>query len=535
MVTEKDKPRIALPATAILVLLCVAQFLDAMDISSMGIIAPIIQREFAMSPQGLQWLVSGYALGFGGFLLLGGRVADLFGRKRVFLLSMALFVLASLVGGLATSDEALIAARIAKGVFAGFTAPAALSLLLSQYTDPAARNRALGVYSATSAVGFALGMIIGGFVGDISWRLAFFLPVPVGLAVIWAGLLGLAPDRPSRDAKRFDVMGAVMATTALLAIVFGATQAATYGWGSDDALVPLIAGGGLLAVFIAYQRRAKVPLIPLGIFRRPGLSYASLMAFMLQGNYIGFQFVVVLYLQTVLHWTALQSALAFALGGLIVMTTATKFAALALRIGPLPLIVGGFVVETLAFAWFLLAGTIPVIVLVVVMGILLGSGFAATFPAINIRGLSDTREEEHGLASGIILSAFSIGGGMVLSVVASVFAASSSEGLVRFHHAVLLVVVLSIITTLMAVFGWHRGKSKVSRGVKQSKKWKTAIVVWLAIYPLITAIFLAFGGQIGQINPIPLRTLVLTLVIVPFMVYILIPFVQRVLSRWLTK
>lgn len=337
MTRMTTQPRIVLSAGVVLALLCVAQFLDAMDISSMGIIAPLIQREFAVSPQGLQWLVSGYALGFGGFLLLGGRIADLFGRRRVFLVSMTLFALASLAGGLANSETALIAARIAKGVFAGFTAPTALSLLLAQYTEPSARNRALGIYSATSAIGFASGMIIGGFVGDISWRLAFFLPVPIALAVIGVGLLGLAPDKPTHRSRRFDLLGAVMITVALLAIVFGATQAATYNWGSHQALLPLLTGIALLGAFIVYQYRASAPLMPLSIFRRPGLSYASIMAFMLQGNYIGFQFVAVLYLQTVLHWSALQSALAFALGGLIVTCTATRFAALALKIGPSPI------------------------------------------------------------------------------------------------------------------------------------------------------------------------------------------------------
>lgn len=458
MVKTIGKTHIALPASAILALLCVAQFLDAMDISSMGVIAPLIQREFAMSPQSLQWLVSGYALGFGGFLLLGGRVADLFGRRRVFLVSMALFALASLAGGLATNETALIAARITKGICAGFSAPAALSLLLAQYAEPSDRNRALGVYSATSAVGFALGMVIGGFVGGISWRLAFFLPVPVALIVIAMGLFGLAPDKPARGSKQFDLLGAIMGTTALLAIVFGATQAATYSWGSRHALIPLLTGAALLGAFVAYQRRASTPLMPLGIFRRPGLSYASIMAFMLQGNYIGFQFVVVLYLQTVLHWTALQSALAFALGGLIVTLTATRFAALALKTGPLPLIVGGFIIETLAFAWFLLFDTIPIVVLVSIMGLLLGSGFAAIFPATNIHGLSAAREEEHGLASGIILSAFSIGGGIVLSVVTSIFAASGPEGTVRFRNAVLLVVALSAVTALAGAITWHRHK-----------------------------------------------------------------------------
>ncbi|EDK72697.1 major facilitator superfamily MFS_1 [candidate division TM7 genomosp. GTL1] len=448
--------RYVLPASAVVFLLCIAQFLDGMDVSSMGVVLPVIQRELGMGAQSLQWIVSGYVLGYGGFLLLGGRVADLFGRRRVFLISMLVFGLASLAGGLATEGWMLIAARIVKGICAGFTGPAALSLLLGLFQDPAKRNAALGTFSSVGALGFALGQVIGGFLGDISWRFTMLLPVPVAFVVVILGMLTLTRDAKTQGAKQFDLVGAVTGTLALLSIVFGATQAATFGWISAAALIPLGIGLALFIAFLAYEKRAKTPLMPLEIFRRPGLGYASALGLFIVGNYIAFQFIAVLYMQIVLHWSAFQSSLAFVFGGLIVVFAATRFARLALRIGAVPLIVAGFLAELSGFSWFLLLDNIPSVLLVVVMQILIGTGFAMAYPAINIQGLSGAHQDEHGLASGIILSSFQVGGGIILAIVASVFAASSPEGLIRYQNGLIAVVTSALLAISIAAYGWQR-------------------------------------------------------------------------------
>lgn len=452
------KARLALPASAILVLLCIAQFLEGMDVSSMGVTLPIIQKELGMNAQSLQWIVSGYVLGFGGFLLLGGRVSDLFGRRRVFLLSMLVFALASLVAGIAGNGELIIAARIVKGICAGFAAPAALALLLGLYRNPAERNRALGVFATTGAVGFASGLVIGGVLADISWRLTALMPMVVALAVVAVGALSLSHDKPVRSGKKqFDLVGAVMITSALLAVVLGATQAATYGWLSPLSLAPLAAGVALFAAFLGYERRIKEPLIPPDIFSRPGLGFGSLMAFFLVGNYMSFQFAATLYYQQELGWSALQAGLAFLIGGACVVFGATRFAKLALRIGPVPVIVAGMAIQLPGYiAWLLLLGHVDGVILVLTQQILGGIGFAAAYPAINIKALAETREDEHGLASGIILSAFQIGGGIILAVVASVFAASNPEGLSKYSNAVVVVSILSLASTLLATYGWQR-------------------------------------------------------------------------------
>ncbi|HVQ44567.1 MAG TPA: MFS transporter [Candidatus Saccharimonadia bacterium] len=457
MSTVLAKPQLALSTGGILALLCIAQFLDGMDISSTAVVLPAIQHALGMDAQSLQWIVSGYVLGYGGFLLLGGRVADLFGRRRVFLLSMLLFALASLVAGLTSEPWLLIAARIIKGICAGFTGPAALSLLLGLHQEPAKRTHALGVFSSTGAAGFALGMVIGGLVGNLSWRYTMLLPAPIALVVVAIGALALERDKPSQKSKRFDLPGSVMGTVALLLIVFGAAQAASYGWISMAALGPLGAGLALLGLFLHHEHtRAAAPLLPLAIFRRPGLSYASLLAFLMQGNYVAFQFVAVLYLQNVLGWSPFQSALSFAFGGSIVALSATKFAKLSFRIGTIPLIIAGLLLQTLGFAWFILLDSVPNLVLVAILQLFIGLGFAMAFPSINIKGLAQTRESEHGLASGIVLSAFQIGSGIILAVVASLFASSTAIGLGRYRFALLLVLALATFSVIVAVTGGRR-------------------------------------------------------------------------------
>jgi MFS family permease len=426
--TSEKRARWALPAAVLLGLLCIAQFLDAMDISSMGVILPIIQQDLGMSPQYLQWIISGYVLGFGGFLLLGGRVADLFGRRRVFLISVVLFALASLAGGFAQEGWQVIASRIFKGIFAGFTAPAALSLLLGLYQDPKERNRALGIFSAMGAAGFVLGVVIGGLLGDISWRLAFFLPVPIALVVAVLVALGLPADAKNASTKQFDLIGAITGTAALLFIVFGATQAATYGWLSISTFGPLLLGIVLFLAFLAYERRAKAPLMPLTIFRQRGLGFASAMAFFMQGNYAAYQFVVALFFQSKLGWSASQTVLVFVFSGVIVAVLAPRFAKLAHRIGAEKVLLLGMVLEMLGVVWFLLAHTmLDPVILMGVAQVLIGGGIAAALPGFNIAGLTYAKEKDHGLASGIVLSSLQIGGGVIVAIAASIFAISGEH------------------------------------------------------------------------------------------------------------
>src|SRR6185437_4748366 len=225
--------RLSKTAWAALLVLCGALFLDALDVSMIGVALPSIRTDLHMSTSSLQWVVSAYVLGYGGFLLLGGRVADLLGRRRVFLVSLGVFIVASGLGGFATGATVLIATRFVKGISAAFTAPAGLSIITTSFPEGAARNKALSIYTATGATGFSLGLVFGGLLTEIGWRWVFFLPVPVALATL-AGALRFVPNAggPVARSRGFDLAGAVALTGAMLLLVFTLVEAPTAGWGS---------------------------------------------------------------------------------------------------------------------------------------------------------------------------------------------------------------------------------------------------------------------------------------------------------------
>jgi MFS family permease len=420
-----------------LVVLCAVNFLDAMDVSSMGPTLPRIEDALRMSPAGLQWVVSAYVLGYGGFLLLGGRMADLFSRRRLLLGSLVVFAVASLVGGFANSGALLIAARLVKGISAAFMAPAALAILLATWSEQEARDRALGRFISIAAAGFALGLVLGGALTGASWRLTMFLPAAIAVVLLAASWRVVAAE-VTNDGPRagIDAVGAAMITAGLLAIVFGVSHAATSSWTDATTLVTLAVGLVLLIGFVPFERRREAPLVPVGIFRRPGLARANVNALFFQGVYVAFQFVATLYYQTVLGWTPLDAGLAFLLGGVIVLVAAPRFAARVARFGPWPLVTFGMVLQALGYLWFTQFGHIDSIVPVVVQQLLVGTGFAAVYPSLTIAAVRNARPDEQGLASGMFIAAVQIGSGTVLAVVASVFASNAGTGLRAYHAGV---------------------------------------------------------------------------------------------------
>src|SRR5215475_6358835 len=260
-----------------LLVLCGALFLDAIDVSMIGVALPSIQTDLHMSTSSLQWVVSAYVLGYGGFLLLGGRAADLFGRRRMFLISLGVFVVASTLGGFAHDGSLLIATRFVKGMSAAFTAPAGLSIITTSFAQGAARNKAISIYTATGATGFSLGLVFGGLLTEIGWRWVFFLPAPVALAALLAGIRLVPSDaRSARASRSFDVAGALTLTAAMLLLVFTVVEAPSVGWGAARTLVSFAGVAGLLAAFVAIEQRVSVPLVRLGILRSASLVQANL-------------------------------------------------------------------------------------------------------------------------------------------------------------------------------------------------------------------------------------------------------------------
>src|SRR4051812_10207911 len=308
-----------------LVVLCGALFLDALDISMVGVALPSIRTDLNMTTSALQWVVSGYVLGYGGLLLLGGRAADLLGRRRVLIAALAVFAVGSLLGGLVSTPELLIAARFVKGVAAAFTAPAALSIITTTFAEGPARNKALSIFSVTGASGFSLGLVMSGLLTEVGWRYPLLLPGPVALIVLIAAIKLVPNDgKPARDGRGYDLGGAVTSTVAMLLLVYTIVQAPEAGWGSAMTIGSVVGGIGLLVAFVTIERRTSHPLVRLGILRSGSLVRANLGAMIFFGSYVGFQFVVMQYMQRLVGWSALQTALAFLPAAVIVAASSTK-------------------------------------------------------------------------------------------------------------------------------------------------------------------------------------------------------------------
>jgi len=409
-------------ASGALLVLCAALFLDAMDVSSTGVALPSIRTDLDMSTSSLQWVVSGYVLGYGGFLLLGGRAADLLGRRRMFLVSLGVFLVASALGGLANDGTLLIATRFIKGVSAAFTAPAGLSIITTSFPEGPARNRALSIYTATGATGFSLGLVLSGLLTEIGWRWVFFFPVPIALITLLAAIR-LVPDqgRPAPAAGGFDVAGAVTMTAAMLLLVFTVVEAPEAGWTSTRTLGSLAAVAVILAAFVWREQRAAAPLVRLGILRSGSLVRANLGAMSLIGGWFGFQFIATLYMQQLRGWSALETGLAILPGGLLVAVLSPRIAPLVGRFGVTPLIVAGLSMTVGAYALFLPIGLdssyatamLPTFVLA-------GLGFALAYGPLNIAATNGVAPEEQGLAGGLVNTSFQFGGALVLAVVTAV-------------------------------------------------------------------------------------------------------------------
>jgi MFS family permease len=456
-VTATDTPALSRREWAALLVLCGALFLDALDVSMMGVALPSIRTDLHMSTSSLQWVVSAYVLGYGGFLLLGGRAADLLGRRRVFLISLAVFLVASGLGGLATAGSVLIATRFIKGVSAAFTAPAGLSIITTTFAEGPARNKALSIYTATGATGFSLGLVIGGMLTELGWRWVFFLPVPVALVTL-LGAIKLVPRgglRPVVTRRSFDVAGAVTMTGAMLLLVYTLVEAPTAGWTSARTLASFAAAVALLVAFVVRELQAGSPLVRLGILRSGALVRANLGAMALFGSWVGFQFVTTLYMQQLRGWSALDTGLAIFPAGLIVALLSSRIASLVGRFGVTRLIITGMASIIVAYALFVPIGLHSSYALAMLPTfILAGFGFALAFGPLNILATNGIASTEQGLAGGLLNTSFQFGGALVLAVVTAVYNANVGVGgsqqalLDGFHPAIVVSVVAAALGLL---------------------------------------------------------------------------------------
>ncbi len=411
----------------ILILLALAQFMVVLDVSIVNVALPVLQRSLGISITDLQWIVTAYTICFGGFLLLGGRAADLFGRRKIFLMGVAFFATASLIAGLSTSSEMLIIMRGIQGLAAAFMSPAALSIVLVTYKEGHERNIALSVWGAVAAGGAAVGLLLGGLLTEyLNWRWNFFINVPVGL-LVFAGVMKVVDSHESEEKHNdLDLPGALTVTAGLMMLVYGLVKAPQYGW--TDQLILIYLGGAavLLAAFIWNEMRAKHPLVPLAIFKIRNLSGADLTQLPMAAAMFATFYFVSIYVQNVLGFSPVRTGLSFLIMPVVLAATAANVPNVIKKIGykkilmVAPLGVAGALfwlahLPVMANYW---TDIMPALVLMAV-----GMGF--TFVAVTVAATSGVPGHQSGLASGLLNTAQQIGGSLGLAVLSGLAASAT--------------------------------------------------------------------------------------------------------------
>jgi MFS family permease len=437
---------------ALLAVLCGVLFLDGLDVSMVGMALPSIRSELGLTTSQLQWVVSGYVLGYGGLLLLGGRAADLLGRRRVLLAGLSVFLVASAIGGLVNDGTLLVITRVIKGMSAAFTAPAGLSIITTTFEEGPNRNRALAYYTATGASGFSLGLVFGGLLTELGWRWTFLLPVPFALAILLLARRVVPRDRLIPGARRYDIAGALTITAAMLLLVRTVVEAPEVGWADPVTIGSFAAVVALLSAFVTIERRSAHPLVRLGILRSGPLVRANLGMATMFGAYVGFQFVGTLYLQTMHGWSPVETALAFLPGGLLVALGSSRIGPLIDRFGTARVIAVGMAAFVAGYALFLRFDGSPSFAdLMLPTMLLIGFGFALAFPSQNVQAVAGIPDHEQGLASGLVNTSFQLGGAIGLAIVTAVV--SGDMSLDAFRPAIAVVAGLSALGLLVALFG----------------------------------------------------------------------------------
>ncbi|HSC49742.1 MAG TPA: MFS transporter [Gaiellaceae bacterium] len=411
-----------------LALIVTAQFMVILDVAIVNVALPSIKSDLDFSQASLQWVISAYAIMFGGVLLLGGRLADVLGRRRLFVGGLALFTASSLLCGLAWSEASLIAFRAVQGLGGALLAPAALSLLMTTFAEGRERNLALGIYGAASGSGAAVGVLLGGVLTSyLSWSWVFFINVPVGLAAIaLAPVLLTAGARSARS--HFDVPGAVSITAGLMLLVYATTRATTDGWTAPVTLTLFGVSALLVAAFVAIELRSPAPLLPLRIFRSGTLTGANAAMAIVGAVAFSEFFLLTLYLQDVLDYSAIESGVAFSGFALTVVVVSNLAQMIVTRIGVRPTLAAGLLASVLSVAWLT---RLPVeghyfwdLFPAFVLG---GAGMGMSFVPVTIASLSGVERADAGVASGLVNTSRQIGGAVGLAAVSAIAATSSSS------------------------------------------------------------------------------------------------------------
>jgi EmrB/QacA subfamily drug resistance transporter len=457
---------------------CLGQFMVVLDATVVNVALPAMRRGLHLSASDLQWIVNAYLLTLGGLILLGGRLGDHFGRRRVYLAGAALFSLASLAGGLAPSGAVLLAARAVQGVGAALLAPGTLSLLTSVYTERRARTRALMVWSVVSASGATLGIVLGGVLTEFAgWRWVLFVNVPIGVLVLVLGRIAL-PEAVRRGSARasLDVPGALTITAALSALAYGVAETERYGWGSPRTLGVLAAAGALGVIAVAIESRAKNALIPFAILRRRAVATAIAMMLILGGVINATIYFQSLWLQFVRGYSPLGAGLLLLPGGVVIIATQTFASRATTRYGPALVAAVSLAIVAAAALWLSRWGAHGSVVLEQTLpSMLFASGGSVCFLALTVLMTSSIEHEHSGLGSGLFNASRQVGGSITLAVV-TVIAATHARALAGGHRvsrsdtaagygfALVVVTGLAVAGVALAVYARRSGGAARRRG-----------------------------------------------------------------------
>ncbi len=411
-----------------LALLCAVQFMVVLDVAIVNVALPSIQADLGFSQQNLQWVISAYALVFGGFLLLGGRAADLLGRRRVFVAGTIVFTVGSLLCGLAWSEASLIGARAFQGLGAAAITPAALSILVTTFKEGRERNIALGAWGAVGGFGAAAGVLFGGILTDLlSWEWIFFVNVPVGLVALALTPL-LLSESLDKHGQGFDALGAILVTSGLSIFVLGITQGRDWGWSSAETIGVFVAAAGLLVGFVLWELRAKDPLVPFSIFRLQTLTAANAVGFILGTAMFAMFLMLTLYMQEVLGYSPLETGVGYLAVAGTAIIWANVAAAAVNRVGVKPALVFGMSLMTVGLLYFTQVSVGGSYWTDLFPGFLIiGLGLPFAFVPVTIAAVAGTKPGEAGLASGLINTAQQIGGAVGIAILSTIAVSTTSD------------------------------------------------------------------------------------------------------------
>ena len=447
-----------------LIVLCFGDLMIVLDTTIVNVALPSIRADLGFSQTSLVWVVNAYMLTFGGFLLLGGRLGDLFGHRRLFLLGITLFTLASLACGLANAQVPLIAARAVQGLGGAVVSAVALSLIMNLFTEAAERAKAMGIFGFVMAGGGSIGVLLGGLLTDaLDWHWIFLVNLPIGVAVFALCLVLLPAGRGQAVAGRLDIAGAITVTASLLLAVYAIVNGNEAGWRSAQTIGLLAVAGALLAIFLGIEARVRAPLMPLGLFRQRNVAIANIVGVLWAAAMFAWFFISALYLQLVLGYNPLQVGLAFLPSNLIMGAFSLGLSAkMVMRFGIRAPLAAGLLLAAAGLALFALSPVDGSFIAHVLPGMtLLGLGAGMAFNPVLLAAMSDVDPSESGLASGVVNTSFMMGGALGLAVLASLAAArtdvllsSGADSLVAlnggYHVAFALGAVFAAAAALLA-------------------------------------------------------------------------------------